>query len=736
MIGGGALKKKFQLIVVTEQLFDDYTWGVLHGVFAQARYEGASLMIVAPNNPDPEYREHFVGESNIYRMIPFEQADGVLYIPSQREDAPLTEMIGEILSRQCKVPCITVGRQTGSYDCVRTDADEQILTLLRHMTEHHGYDSLGVVTDSEHPTESERFARVIAQNAGCPVTFYDGRGSDETVRRLAEQMLSGEIPMPRAMLFSHDAMAIAFCECMAAGGLQIPQDVAIAGFGGSLEAAYHIPKIATVSLPLHQAGVEAVARLSARCRGFEYEPCDIAKGSGSMECGTTCGCSELDMAFPMVVFRRKKAQEQCMKAFENGNVMVSLECAENLMQFVQCLQEKTSVLGGVVQYALCLCKDWDEMEQQNAYRTEGYSEMMQVNDSPGIPTVFPLAKVLPPSMQTDAPTVDVILPLHFNDRCYGYSVMRMGEEPEYYNRVMALWNECVCNGLEFIRVRNHLMRVSSKLAFSAVRDPFTGLFDQQAIPNMIMRYGTQLAASGRYLMLAALDLDYLTYINNQYGYGEGDKLILNMAKLLSSICGMEQTCFRLEGGRFLVMGEVDTPQECKEWQRFLDMQVREYNQINGLPYAVSFSVGLDCFRCDDNMDFNSLIGAVISRCDHKREERRQMSALPHYMELLMLRKMIYAEPHHRWNIDEMCSRVYLSRTYFQTIYHKFFGISCKQDVTDSKMICAKRLLRTTNASIAEIAEQCAYDNVTSFLRRFKQCTGSSPDQFRRMMQMG
>ncbi len=730
------MKKKLQLIVVTEQLFDDYTWGVLHGVFAQARQESASLMIVAPNNPEPEYREHFIGESNIYRMIPFEQADAVLYIPSQKDDSPLTERIAHILSQHCTLPCMTVGRQIGGYDCIRTDDDEQILTLLRHMTEYHGYTSLGVVTDSRYPTESERFARVIAENAPCPVTFYDGKGSGEMVRRLGEQMLGGEIPMPRAMMFSQDTMAIAFCDSMAAGGMQIPQDVAIAGFGGSLEAAYHIPKIATVSLPLHQAGVEAVARLAARCKGTDYPPCDIAKGSGTMECGTACGCSELDMAFPMVVFRRKKAQEQSMKAFENANVMVSLECAENLMQFVQCLQEKSAVLGGVTQYALCLCKDWDEMEQQNTYRTEGYSEMMQVNDSPGIPTVFPLAKVLPPSMQTDAVTVDVVLPLHFNDRCYGYSVMRMDDQPEYYNRVMARWNECVCNGLEFIRVRNHLMRVSSRLAFSAVRDPFTGLFDRQAIPQMLMNYGTQLSVSGRYLMMAALDLDYLTYINNQYGYGEGDKLILNMAKLLSSICGMEQTCFRLDGGRFLVMGEAESPQEGIEWQRYLDLQVREYNQINGLPYAVSLSVGMECFRCDEYTDFNGMISVVMNLCDHKRAERRQLSALPHYMELLMLRKMIYAEPQHRWNIDEMCSRVYLSRTYFQTIYHKFFGISCKQDVTDSKMICAKRLLRTTNASIAEIAEQCAYENVTSFLRRFKQCTGSSPDQFRRMMQLG
>ncbi|MGN0647254.1 MAG: diguanylate cyclase domain-containing protein [Oscillospiraceae bacterium] len=728
------MKKTYRIAVVAEKLFDDFTWGVLHGVFAQAKQEGIALLVVAPNNPAPMYAEHFQGECNIYRAIPFDAVDAVLYIPTQSTDSPITPMLCQLLQEKCHVPCITVGRAMNDWDYVATDTDAQIQMLLHHMTVYHGYSALGVMTDHTRPDESERFRRLIAENAECPVTYFKSNGTDGEIRALGEQMLRGEVQRPRAMLFSHDAMAIAFCDTMAAGGMQIPQDIAIAGFGASLQAAYHIPKIASVSRPLHQAGVEAVVRLLARCRNIQYTPWDITTDIGSMECGTTCGCSELDMAFPMMVFRRKKTVDDSMAAFSNANVMVSLECAENLMQFQQTLTEKSYVLNNVTRYALCLCMDWDAMEDGNAYRTEGYSEMMQVSDASGIPIVFPLSQLLPPSMRNDAATVDFILPLHFNARCYGYAVMRMDEHPELYNQVMASWNECICNGLEFIRVRNHLMRVSSRLSFSAVRDPFTGLFDRQAISQFLQQYAAQAAQTHTYLMLTALDIDYLTYINNQYGYAEGDTLILNIAKLLSTICTMNQTCFRLDGGRFLVIGVRDTEQDCRDWHKQLDLQVREYNQINGLPYAVSLSLGKQVIQCSGETRLQEMITDVMVRCDRKQEEVRKRSALPHYMELLLLRKAIYAAPQRRWNIDEMCNEVYLSRTYFQTIYHKFFGVSCKQDVTDSKMICAKRLLRTTNASIAEIAEQCAYDNVTSFLRRFKQCTGFSPDQFRRMMQ--
>lgn len=728
------MKKTYRIAVIVEDLFEDFTWGVLHGVFAQAKQEGIALWIVAPNNPDSAYAEHFQGECNIYHAIPFDAVDAVMYIPSRRTDSPITPMLRQILQEKCRVPCITVGTVIDDYECIPTDTDAQIQMLLHHMTVHHGYADLGVMIDTTHPKESERFRRVIAENVNCPVTYFESSGINAEIRALAEQMLSGEVQRPRAMLFSHDAMAISFCDTMAAGGMHIPQDIAIAGFGASLQAAYHIPKIASVAPPLHQAGVEAVICLLARCCNLQHIPWDITTDIGSMECGTTCGCSELDMAFPMMVFRRKKALDDSMAAFSNANVMVSLECAENLMQFQQTLTEKFHVLSHVTRYAICLCMDWDEMKDDNTYRTEGYSDRMQVNDALGIPIVFPLLQLLPPSMQNDAVTVDFLLPLHFNARCFGYAIMRMDEHPEQYNQVMASWNECICNGLEFIRVRNHLMRVSNRLSFSAVRDPFTGLFDRQAIPQILQQYAAQIAQMHTYLMLTAVDIDYLTYINNQYGYAEGDALILNIAKLLSTICTMNQTCFRLDGGRFLVVGVWDTQQDCSEWQKQLDLKVREYNQMNGLPYAVSLSIGKQVISCSSETNPQEAFTDVMAQCDRKQERVRQLSALPHYMELLLLRKAIYATPERRWNIDEMCNEVYLSRTYFQTIYHKFFGVSCKQDVTDSKMLCAKRLLRTTNASVAEIAEQCAYDNVTSFLRRFKQCTGFSPEQFRRMMQ--
>lgn len=730
------MKKKLQIAVIAEQLFDDYTWGVLHGVFAQVKHEGVTAMIFAPCNADAQYREHFLGECNIYQLIPFDRMDAVLYIPSHRGRSALTEQICALLQTRCRVPIVTVGTSFAAWDCVVTDSDHQINELVRHFTDHHGYGSLGLMTDAADVAEGARFRAVVESAAGCPVACYEGDAAGEAARRLGEQMLCGEAALPRAMLFSNDAMAIAFCDTVAEGRLEIPQHIAIAGFGGTMDAAYHVPKVASVSQPLHQAGVEAVVRLVSRCCGFDYEPQDIAASSGVLECGTTCGCSELEMPFPLLMFRRRESFQRSMRAFSRSNMMVSLEEAENLVQFQQCLNDKVALLPGVSAYALCLCKDWDDMNCADEYRKDGYSAQMLVNESPGIPSVFTTEQLVPASLAGDPAAIYLFLPVHFNARCFGYSVMRLSDSPESYNSSIAEWNSCVCNGLEFIRVRNHLMRVSSRLSFAAVRDPFTGLFDRQAIPQILAQYALESQEADSLVMAATLDIDHFTYINNQYGYAEGDTLILNMAKLLTSVTGMEQTCFRLEGGRFLVVGIRESEQECKEWQRLLDLQIREYNQVNGLPYAVSLSVGIISMKCGADTDLNVLLADSVAQCDRKREQRRQLSALPHYMELLMLRKQIYAQPDRKWNIDEMCSQVYLSRTYFQTIYHRFFGVSCKQDVTDSKMLCAKRLLRTTDAPIAEIAEQCAYDNVTSFLRRFKQCTGTSPDQFRRMMQLG
>ncbi len=107
--------------------------------------------------------------------------------------------------------------------------------------------------------------------------------------------------------------------------------------------------------------------------------------------------------------------------------------------------------------------------------------------------------------------------------------------------------------------------------------------------------------------------------------------------------------------------------------------------------------------------------------------------IPHYQELIDLRKRIKTSPCAPWTVSEMARSLHLSTTYLQTLYKKAFDISCMDDVIKSRIAYAQDKLIYSPRSIAEIAECCGYRNVEHFCRQFKAYTGITPNQFRKRL---
>jgi AraC-like DNA-binding protein len=181
-------------------------------------------------------------------------------------------------------------------------------------------------------------------------------------------------------------------------------------------------------------------------------------------------------------------------------------------------------------------------------------------------------------------------------------------------------------------------------------------------------------------------------------------------------------------------------QYINDWIRFSSTE--SYITITTLPHGVPFSL-------DDPEYCHKLVQLITtehflnkdykeSSMDHLfrilfnklLESYRNNCISPQYYKLLDLRVKIHSDPGSHWTVSGMANYLHLSSGYLQAIYKDIFGISCMDDVINSRICIAKEYLLHGTLSIAEVSSLCGYNNVEHFCRQFKQMTGYTPGTFR------
>jgi len=94
---------------------------------------------------------------------------------------------------------------------------------------------------------------------------------------------------PTGIVAASDALALGAMHTMRSRGLRIPDDVALVGNDDIDIAAVIRPALTTVSLPVREAGVQAVAMLQQLIVGHTPEPSRLVLGV-DLVVRESCGC--------------------------------------------------------------------------------------------------------------------------------------------------------------------------------------------------------------------------------------------------------------------------------------------------------------------------------------------------------------------------------------------------------------------------------------------------------------
>ncbi|UJF32373.1 AraC family transcriptional regulator [Paenibacillus hexagrammi] len=94
----------------------------------------------------------------------------------------------------------------------------------------------------------------------------------------------------------------------------------------------------------------------------------------------------------------------------------------------------------------------------------------------------------------------------------------------------------------------------------------------------------------------------------------------------------------------------------------------------------------------------------------------------------------YMDEHHAergMGLSALAERVSVTAAHFSRVFKQLTGMNVTDYVNAKRIVRAKELLLTTEASIDVIADRCGFDSLPYFHRVFKAATGLTPGIFRR-----
>ncbi len=722
-----------RIAVIMGKVYKTINTQQLCGILEQARAHDVQV-IVFTLGEEYEDRRTMQGEMNILELIQFSEFDGIIYIPYTFASPLYADYASAYLQEHATIPVVKIASEQDQFIPFWHDEQQDAFDIVRHLVEDHGCKKLHFLTGPEGSLVSQnRLAgyREAMEHAGLTMTEEDITYGDFWIykaQELAEAFASGKRELPEAVVCGNDVMAIALCDTLMDKGINVPQDVRIIGYDGSLEAEMHSPSISTYHASWTQLGRNAVCKLYETVTGKPMEP--IKSEVGVPQYCESCGCPKPEISAEMVRFNYHNVEDNYL----HNNLSTQLHTANHLEDFLRHMIDNVFIFFDTTHYEkqgfyLCLCEDWNKIEMQgysNNYRTKGYSERMTMHDGGGGRTEFSSSDMIPALLKNVQKSVIFINPVHFQECCFGYAIFQFEDLIAGYNIHYYRFLREINNGLEFLCVQNEARSLAFRNYVSNIRDALTGLYKPEGGDQLWLKCCEEADAAGELVYMVSITFCNFSRLTDTSGILASEKFLVDFADALLGCCKNGEKCIRSSEHEFLVIGKETTPfQYHAQLQKDLHARFKQMAVKMGIREVSLHSTQIVTHTLETY--------AEVARKAKAKLEMLIDKTYPHqnyYYDLQAIRRALYAKPEEEWTLERCANLLNVSPPYFQKLYRETFQINWIRDMKAGKLIYAASLLVTTEDKLEVIAEKCGYD-YSHFMRSFKKHFGMTPKEFRK-----
>jgi len=171
-------------------------------------------------------------------------------------------------------------------------------------------------------------------------------------------------------------------------------------------------------------------------------------------------------------------------------------------------------------------------------------------------------------------------------------------------------------GLRLIEFEKALREANEKLHTLAITDGLTGISNRSAIFERLRSEISRAVRGNSLFCLIMLDIDHFKKVNDTYGHGAGDKVLVEIVNRIKSELRPHDDIGRYGGEEFLVgISKADSKISRVIAERLRTCVCERPFQIEDRKIDVSISLGVVNFMPSRDRDINDLLEAMIKAAD-------------------------------------------------------------------------------------------------------------------------
>lgn len=714
------MSKRLLIGVIAVEPNLERTAEVLRGIITQAFHTNCDIAVLSSVYYQGETSNDFrKQEQSIFELLRSDRFDGFLFDTRFLYNPELASRLARMLQSNGKpVMTIDAGEEYPAFENTAADDCRPFQKLTEHLIGEHSCRKIYCLTGPAHfPDAVQRltgyFEAMDRSGLSYDRTYYRyGDYWKDAAVQMAEDILNGKLAKPDAVVCGNDVSAKYLIETLTAGGLRVPEDIAVAGFDCGFTDFGADSRITSYKRANFQLGVDAFRRLYRTITG--KIPTLVRDRSEGLHLGMTCGCRSL--APENCRDRRiRQVREQFTQGFEHEDMIMDLIQTTRFVELLRKIACKAFYFYRMQHFAVCLTDAFMQyVNNGSPLRSISADGMMHLSVQRHCTgtidmteSTFPARDILPFFDDSSRPPCAYyIAPLHSEDVCFGYAALSFGKTPCTYDETFVRFM-----GAADILLTLYARQQSGVHAIHNYQiNPVTGF------PTLYsVKASHSLVREGLILYLEITDFKLLYC---QLSQEELQRRIRDLSDVIRRELQDGDICCSITQGSFAILTD----------RHDLAQILYDACKRSSGRHRLAFSIG--SAENDQPHALDELLQQAMLRVQFTYAPMKKRGTNHLFDRLCELQADIRSHPEQEWRVEDIADELHISRGHLQKAYKQFFGTGIIETVIGLRMEMAKSLLKDTDKSVTEIAALCGYSTYVYFTKQFRRSCGMTPTAYR------